>query len=141
MQIDDIAPQLWASQTPQLVRGYHNKGIFSTPSVEDVSAKIKAWEKADEKDLAKLGGLIREIVKVVKEKGGRAKVVYDVHEDKLTVNKLDEKEARRIPDDLYAMWKKKEDEEEEEEEGEDVKSDHSENDLTEDEEGSPDSEA
>jgi hypothetical protein len=42
LEIQEIAPQLWVSQTPKLVRAYHQKGTFQTPVVEDIAATIKS---------------------------------------------------------------------------------------------------
>jgi hypothetical protein len=38
ISISDVAPQLWVSQTPKLVRAYHQLGTFPVPQVEDVTA-------------------------------------------------------------------------------------------------------
>jgi hypothetical protein len=41
-EFQEIAPQVWVSQTPKLVRAYHQKGTFQSPVVEDVAAGIKS---------------------------------------------------------------------------------------------------
>lgn len=41
LEIQEIAPQLWVSQTFKLVRAYHYKGTFQGPEVEDVAALIR----------------------------------------------------------------------------------------------------
>lgn len=102
LEISEVAPQLWASQTPKLVRAYHIKGIFQEPKVEDVSAQIKRWEQAHEADLRKLAALIRKLLDVVKECGGIATVRYDVLGDQLVVQKVDRK--KMLPKDLYIKW-------------------------------------
>ena len=43
LELHEIAPQLWVSQTPKLVRAYHQKGVFQRPVVEDVAVAIKRW--------------------------------------------------------------------------------------------------
>lgn len=40
LAFDEAAPQLWVSQTPNLVRAYHDRGTFAEPKVENVSARI-----------------------------------------------------------------------------------------------------
>lgn len=102
LAISDVAPQLWVSQTPKLVRAYHNKGIFKEPKVEDITADLKIWEEAHQQDLRKLAALIRKLVDVVKECGGIATVRYDVQGDKLMVQKVDRK--KMLPKDLYSKW-------------------------------------
>lgn len=47
IEIHEVAPQLWASQTPRLVRAYHHRGTFSVPEVEDVAADIKTGEEGN----------------------------------------------------------------------------------------------
>lgn len=48
LEIQDVAPQLWVSQTFKLVRAYHRKGTFQGPEVEDVTALIKRWEERNQ---------------------------------------------------------------------------------------------
>lgn len=62
----DIVSQLWISQTPKLVRAYHTRGVFTVPKVEDVVAKVKAWENENQKDLRMLASLVDKIRNVVK---------------------------------------------------------------------------
>ncbi|KFZ25509.1 hypothetical protein V502_00013 [Pseudogymnoascus sp. VKM F-4520 (FW-2644)] len=53
IKIQEVAPQLWISQTPKLVRAYHNRGTFPVPEVENVAADIKTWEEGNQRDLRK----------------------------------------------------------------------------------------
>ena len=66
LKIADAAPQLWLSQTPKLVRAYHNRGIFSAAVVEDVSKEIKRWEGANQEKLGRLVTLLASIIEKVK---------------------------------------------------------------------------
>jgi hypothetical protein len=102
IEIQEVAPQLWVSQTPKLVRAYHQNGTFQRPVVEDVAAVIKNWEERKQNDLRKLAALIRKIIKLVKECGGNAVLKYDVGRDKLVVCKVKRKEM--LPKDLYSKW-------------------------------------
>ena len=102
LEIQEIAPQLWVSQTPKLVRAYHRKGTFQGPEVENVAAEIKRWEEGNQKDLKELAALINKILNVVKGCGGSAIVKYDDKGDKLVVWKVDGK--RMLPKDLYSKW-------------------------------------
>ncbi|KAE8446397.1 hypothetical protein EG329_012002 [Mollisiaceae sp. DMI_Dod_QoI] len=112
LQFQEIVPQLWVSQTPKLVRAYHNKGTFQPAVVEDVAAQIKKWEESNRNDLRKLAALISRIVSVVKDCGGRGVVRYDDKADKLVVRQVDGKAM--LPEDLYSKW---DDEEKAEETG------------------------
>ncbi|VUC28265.1 unnamed protein product [Clonostachys rosea] len=58
LEISEVVPQLWLSQTPKLVRAYHNKGKFQKPQVEDVTIEIQRWQFGHEEDLRRLNGLI-----------------------------------------------------------------------------------
>lgn len=100
--IQEVASQLWISQTPKLVRAYHKNGTFQRPMVEDVAAAIKSWEEREQNHLRKLAGLIRKIINLVKGCGGRAVIKYDVEGDKLVVSKDERKDM--LPKDLYSKW-------------------------------------
>ncbi|KAL2838654.1 hypothetical protein BJX68DRAFT_259135 [Aspergillus pseudodeflectus] len=80
IRIHEVLLQLWVSQTPNLVRAYHNGGLFRPPEVEDVT---------------------REITPVVRDNGGNAVVKHDGRSDSLEVRTRDGK--RMLPVDLY--WK------------------------------------
>ena len=102
LAIKEIAPQLWISQTPKLVRAYHRHGMFQGPEVEDVVAEIKRWEEVNQDDLRKLAALINKILNIVKGSGGYAMVKYDEKRDKLLIWKADAK--KMLPEDLYCRW-------------------------------------
>ncbi|KAI1303870.1 geranylgeranyl pyrophosphate synthetase [Xylaria venustula] len=103
LNIAEIASQLWASQTPKLVRAYHTRGLFQEAKVEDVTKEIKAWERANQKHLKRLAALIKTICSAVRECGGKAVVQYDETTDKMTV--VRKASARRmLPEDLYSKW-------------------------------------
>ncbi|KAJ5542152.1 hypothetical protein N7535_004575 [Penicillium sp. DV-2018c] len=99
ISIQEVLPQLWASQTPNLVRAYHRGGIFEPPEVQDVTRDIAEWEKSHAKDLWSLVVLVKEIIKVVRENNGNAVIKYDGRSDGLTVRVREE--SRMLPDDLY----------------------------------------
>lgn len=107
LEIQGVAPQLWISQTFNLVRAYHYKGTFQRPEVEDVSARIKRWEEHNQMHLTKLAALIKKILDVVKERGGHAILKYDARQDKLMIGKVDRK--KMLPKDLYSKWNDRDD--------------------------------
>lgn len=102
LDIQEIAPQLWISQTFKLVRAYHRHGKFQRPEVEDVAAQIKQWEDRNQTDLRKLATLIKKILDTVKRHGGNATIKYDPKEDKLIVWKVDG--GKMLPKGLYSKW-------------------------------------
>ena len=118
LDLQEIAPQLWISQTLKLVRAYHQRGTFSDPKVEDVAAAIKTWEETNQSHLKKLAALIKHIVKVLKAgseeegeeeeaegEGGIKKAVvrYDDKTGKLLIIKTIGG-PNMLPDDLYRKW-------------------------------------
>ncbi|KAI1087543.1 hypothetical protein F5B19DRAFT_486628 [Rostrohypoxylon terebratum] len=102
LNIQEIAPQLWTSQTLKLVRAYHTGGMFQEPRVEDVSADIRRWEQANQANLKKLAMLIKKIISAVKTHGGRATIKYGGGPGQLMVRKADDKPM--LPKDLYSKW-------------------------------------
>ena len=102
LAVQEVAPQLWVSQTPKLVRAHHQGGTFQKPAVEDVSAEIKDWEGRKQNELRMLAVLTRKIIELVKKCGGNAVLKYDVEADKLAICKVERKNM--LPKDLYSKW-------------------------------------
>ena len=102
ISIEDVAPQLWTSQTPKLVRAYHRGGLFQRPQFDDVSDEINIWEQHNASDLKRLAALIGKIITIVR--GCRTMIVltYDPFGDKLAFSVADG--GKMLPDDLYTKW-------------------------------------
>ena len=60
---EGVAPQLWVSQTPKLIRVSRQNGTFQRPVVEDVTARIKSWEERKQSELRKLAALRNAVIK------------------------------------------------------------------------------
>ncbi|KAJ5449523.1 uncharacterized protein N7458_005972, partial [Penicillium daleae] len=99
INIQEVLPQLWVSQTPNLVRAYHNGGMFGPPEVKDVTYEIAEWEENHANDLWGLVALVKEIIRVVRENEGNAVLKYDGRSDSLAV--WTREGSRMLPDDLY----------------------------------------
>ena len=104
LNLPEVAPQLWVSQTPKLVRAYHQRGKFSTPKVEDMTAAVKDWEQTHQGDIKRLIALISRILRVTRNWGGSSTIHYDLLKDKLVIKKIERK--KMLPDDLYSRWTK-----------------------------------
>lgn len=104
LDMEEVASQLWVSQTPKLVRAYHQRGRFSNPKAEDVTTKVKDWESTHQKDIAQLVALIKQIVHVTGDFGGSTAIRYTPLKDRLVIEKTERK--KMLPDDLYALWTK-----------------------------------
>ncbi|KAJ2894090.1 hypothetical protein MKZ38_007929 [Zalerion maritima] len=102
LQMQDVMPQLWASQTTKLVRAYHTRGLFQPPAVEDVTDKMKRWEKDNEGTLKKLTAVIAKILDVAKRSDGPVQVKYSAAGNQLVLSKNDS--GKMLPDDLYSKW-------------------------------------
>ncbi|KAG6106665.1 hypothetical protein E4U13_007332 [Claviceps humidiphila] len=98
-----IAPQLWLSQTSKLVRAFHEVGCFQKPRVEDVGEKLKRWELDNQENLRKLGALIGRIITVMKGRGGRGILRFDVKKGSLIISR-DKDESGMLSEDLYSKW-------------------------------------
>jgi hypothetical protein len=105
-KFSEVAVQLWASQTPKLVRAHHTRGVFKDPPVDDVTPSIQSWQKAHQDDLKKLAALIQTIRDAVKECGGRAVLHFDGVMDKLKILE-DKSTTMMLPADLYTKWETK----------------------------------
>jgi hypothetical protein len=102
LELPEVAPQLWVSQTPKLVRAYHQRGKFFPPTVEDITVAMKDWEQAHQDDIKKLVALINRILRVTRNWGGNSTIRYDQLKDKLVIKKTERK--KMLPDDLYSRW-------------------------------------
>ncbi|KAL2837333.1 hypothetical protein BJY01DRAFT_258390 [Aspergillus pseudoustus] len=107
IHIHEVLPQLWVSQTPNLVRAYHKGGLFGQPEVEDVTREMAKWEEDHANDLTRLAILIKEIIRVVRDNGGNAAVKHDGRSDSLKV--WTRGRSRMLPDDLYSKFVEKTD--------------------------------
>jgi hypothetical protein len=106
ISIQEVLPQLWASQTPNLVRAYYHKdGLFAPPEVEDVTREITKWEEDHADDLRRLVLLIKEIIRVVTENGRNAVIKHDGRSKSLEVWRRDG--SSMLPDDLYLKFDNK----------------------------------
>lgn len=102
IDLDDIAPQLWLSQTPKLVRAYHRNGVFPIPLVGDVAGAITSWEYRKQKDLRRLSALIQKIVSLAKEGGCSAVLKYSAGKDVLVLSSVGRRPM--LPKDMYLKW-------------------------------------
>ncbi|KAB8202240.1 hypothetical protein BDV34DRAFT_237091 [Aspergillus parasiticus] len=99
ISMQGVLPQLWVSQSPNLIRAYHRNGIFGQPKVDKVLAEVRAWEESHAEDLKKLSCLFRKMIHITKENGGKAILQYDVLADRLEI--WTAVGRRMLPDDLY----------------------------------------
>ncbi|KAK3301719.1 uncharacterized protein B0T15DRAFT_441815 [Chaetomium strumarium] len=120
LDMADVSPQLWISQTPRLVVGYHRRGVFDDVRLRDMTRDLAQWETRNQKHLSMLAGLLKKIIDVVGSGSGdrRALVKYEGG----SVLKIVTVEGARaaLPEYWYPKWETKE---EQKVEGVDVKED------------------
>ena len=102
LQLREVMPQLWVSQTPKLVQAYHTKSKFQIPEIKDIAVQIKRQKEGNQNDLRKLTALISRILQLVKGCDGHAAVKYDDRGDKLIIRKANK--DTMLPKDLYFKW-------------------------------------
>ena len=106
LDMTEVTPQLWISQTPHLVVGYHQGGVFRDVQVRDMTEAINNWEKRNRQTLRRLGGLLKRIIAVVKESAGNVAVVRYDGGPQLRIITCKQKIA--LPEALYAKLEGKE---------------------------------
>ncbi|KAK4235396.1 hypothetical protein C8A03DRAFT_46466 [Achaetomium macrosporum] len=102
LDMAEVSPQLWISQTPRLVVGYHRRGLFDDVQLRDMARELAQWETRNQKHLSMLAGLLNKIINVVKSSGGdrSALVKYDGG-SKLKITAV-EGPKKALPDYWYA---------------------------------------
>jgi len=101
--IRSFMPQLWVSQTRNLVMAFHVNGSFNTPMIKDVSDEIQYWERDNQALLGLLVALLNKIIAVIKQDGYRKGVIkYDYASDTLFICPVMSKSM--LTPDLYAKW-------------------------------------
>lgn len=101
LSMDEVAPQLWVSQTPKLVRAYHTSGVFEPPTVEDATNLVSSWEKRHQETMSALGVLMKKIVNAARS-NGQVTIRYQPAEDTLIATRGND--LKMLPDDLYHRW-------------------------------------
>ncbi|EOO01310.1 putative geranylgeranyl pyrophosphate synthetase protein [Phaeoacremonium minimum UCRPA7] len=102
LDLSEVSPQLWISQTPTLVVGYHRNGVFNDVRVRNMKQEIRTWEATNQTSLVKLAFLIKRIISVVEGCGNRNAIVTYDGGTKLRIVRGEQKRA--LPDDLYSIW-------------------------------------
>jgi hypothetical protein len=106
LDLAEVSPQLWISQTPNLVVGYHRNGVFDNVQLRDMTGELRQWEISNQGHLRQLAGLLTKIIGVVRRSGNRSALVQYNGLSRLRISVG--KGNRALPDDLYAKWERKE---------------------------------
>ncbi|OCL11443.1 hypothetical protein AOQ84DRAFT_287231 [Glonium stellatum] len=105
LDMAEVTPQLWISQTPILVVGYHQRGVFDDVQLRNMKQGIRNWERDNEKALRSLASLMKKIIAAAKSSSNRNAVVKYYGGTKLRI--FTGKQNRALPNDLYSKWEVK----------------------------------
>ncbi|KAI5813991.1 geranylgeranyl pyrophosphate synthetase [Pyronema omphalodes] len=104
-QIDmlDVLPQLWFSDTQWLITAYHHGGRFNNVKKSNVEFELDSWERSNVRNLKKLAGLLRTIINAAKDaEDGRCSIVCQGTQLKI----LEDSEVKyQLPADLRKKFK------------------------------------
>lgn len=112
IDMDDILPRLWVSQTPNLIIGYHQSGYFDDIQIRDVRAELQTWEKENETALMRLSALLHRIIELAKASGGHGLEISHLGNGPLVVRRLLDGGWHALPPDLREKWAKGQEEQE-----------------------------
>lgn len=78
LEMSDVLPQLWFSDTSRLVVGYHHRrGQFDDVKELEMDSELEAWEEDNARDLQKLVELLGKISDAAKgAKNGKCLIIY-----------------------------------------------------------------
>lgn len=99
----DIIPRLWISQTPTLVVGFHDRGLFEDIRVQDVRQKINEWEADNAEELGQLASLLRELVELARASKTNLELCRS-ESGPLEIRRLADEGLEALPPDLKARW-------------------------------------
>jgi hypothetical protein len=104
LDMAEVSSQLWISQTPKLVAGYHRNGLFGNVQLKDMTEHLREWETANQKSLCTLASLLAKIIRAVSSIGDRSAIILFAGGTKLSILGWATGSERSLPGDLYAKW-------------------------------------
>ncbi|KAK7178333.1 hypothetical protein PSPO01_15621 [Paraphaeosphaeria sporulosa] len=102
LDMNDIAAQLWVSQTPHLAVSYHTNGLFNNFKVLDMTQNVRDWERSNQKVLCGLGYLLNQIIEVVK--GSASHVVFLKYDGGMKLEVIAGEQKKAPPEGVDARW-------------------------------------
>lgn len=100
----DILPRVWVSQTPNFVIGYHKSGLFDDVQVQAVHDEILEWEDKLQDSLNGLSALVYRIIEIAKSCKGQGIEISRIGSGDLLIRKLLDSEWHALPWDLSQKW-------------------------------------
>lgn len=72
IDMSEVLPRIWISQTPNFIVGYHRNGYFDDVRVQDVKDKIQDWETDNQEAIGRFYNVIQEILKFARGLGSNS---------------------------------------------------------------------
>jgi hypothetical protein len=113
LKIDEVLPQLWFAQTPNLFVGYHTNGHFQQVHKLAMKPEFERWEKQHQVHLKKLVGLLKKLREAARSTKGQRCVVVGARDGASSRLKIYESTRARavLPDEIVSLhdWAEEED--------------------------------
>ena len=104
IDMEEVYPRLWVSQTPKFIIAYHNSGQFNNIQVQDLGHSIHDWEKRNRKLLHRFNQILRQLVGFAKQSECHKVEVRRIAMGPLQIRKQSEDCWNALPPDLKAKW-------------------------------------
>ena len=95
--MDEVLPRLWLKQIPKFLIAYHSFGLFDSPKIEDVKAKVFDWEQKNAHVLARFHAVLKNIIDIVMNSEVQQLAVYWDGEGPLEIIELEDQGKRALP--------------------------------------------
>ena len=104
IDMEEVYPRLWVSQTPKFIIAYHKSGQFDDVQVQDLGDSIHEWEKRNEKLLHRFNTILRQLIDFAKQSPCHKMEVRRMAMGPLQIRKQGEDCWNALPPDLKAKW-------------------------------------
>ncbi len=105
LKMEEVLPQLWFAQTPNLYLGYHTNGKFEEIQKLSVKKDLEQWEKEHQMQLGRLVSLLKKLKAVVQKTKARRCVVVCENKSSGSLKVYDSTKTRGLlRDDILNMY-------------------------------------
>ena len=104
IDMEEVYPRLWVSQTPKFIIAYHNSGQFNDIQVQDLGDSIHDWEKRNRELLHRFNEILRQLIGFAKQSECHKVEVRRIAMGPLQIRKQGEDCWNALPPDLKVKW-------------------------------------
>ncbi|KAF2813184.1 uncharacterized protein BDZ99DRAFT_438146 [Mytilinidion resinicola] len=105
IDMTDVYPRLWVTQTPNFIVGYHHgDGIFRDIRQKDIRRDLAGWEEENANALTRLAALMHKIVDFARTSSHAKFEVYRPVADRLEIREQPDEGRDALPSGLKAKW-------------------------------------